>query len=86
MSNLLSRCAMPCNYAVISWLEEQHPGQMGVNVVITDYFDFDPAKFPFVKTVVLLNRKLVQNMREIICNQDEGEVGDGLCGDALSHS
>ncbi|KAE8752855.1 hypothetical protein FOCC_FOCC000199 [Frankliniella occidentalis] len=61
LSNLLNRCAAPCNYAIISWLEQQHPGGKGVNVVITDYFDFDPSKFPFVKTVVLLNRKLVHN-------------------------
>lgn len=57
LSNLLNKCAAPCNYSIITWLEQQQPGETGINVVITDYFDFDPAKFPFVKTVVLLNRK-----------------------------
>ncbi|KAK3919504.1 PI-PLC X domain-containing protein 3 [Frankliniella fusca] len=60
LSNLLDKCAAPCNYAIISWLNQQHPGQKGVNVVITDFFDFDPVKFPFVKTIVLLNYKLIQ--------------------------
>lgn len=57
LSNLLNKCAAPCNYFIISWLKEQQPGEKGVNVVITDFFDFDLAEFPFVKTVVLLNRK-----------------------------
>lgn len=64
LSNLLNRCAAPCNYAIIPWLEKQQPGRMGVNVVITDYYDFDPAKFPFIKTVVLLNRKFVLQSRD----------------------
>lgn len=72
LSNLLNRCAAPCNYAIISWLEQQKPGQRGVNVVITDYFDFDLAKFPFVKTVVLLNHKFMLDCPEAhIAGDDE---------------
>ncbi|RZF43299.1 hypothetical protein LSTR_LSTR001560 [Laodelphax striatellus] len=55
-SSLKSTCAPDCRRAVLPWLNMQHPGINGVNVVIADFIDFNDGEFS--KTVIALNDKL----------------------------
>ncbi|XP_069698343.1 PI-PLC X domain-containing protein 3 isoform X1 [Periplaneta americana] len=57
-STLEKKCAEPCNKAVIPWLQKQHSGSMGVNVVICDFVQMEGINF--CKTVVQLNAKLLE--------------------------
>ncbi|XP_039280469.1 PI-PLC X domain-containing protein 2 isoform X4 [Nilaparvata lugens] len=41
LSSLKNTCAIECRRATLPWLNLQHPGVQGVNVVISDFIDFN---------------------------------------------
>lgn len=57
--NLESKCGIPCNRAIIPWLEKQSPGEKGINIVIADFINM--YNFPYSKTIIQLNAKLLHH-------------------------
>ncbi|PSN46492.1 PI-PLC X domain-containing protein 3, partial [Blattella germanica] len=58
-STLEKKCAIPCNHAIIPWLQKQRPGSKGINVVICDFVKMKGINF--CKTVVQLNATLLDD-------------------------
>ncbi|KAJ9584898.1 hypothetical protein L9F63_020753, partial [Diploptera punctata] len=56
-SSLKKKCARPCNQAMVPWLQKQHPGSKGINVVICDFIGM--KEISFCKTIVQLNASLI---------------------------
>ncbi|PSN32955.1 hypothetical protein C0J52_27537, partial [Blattella germanica] len=44
-STLEKKCAIPCNHAIIPWLQKQRPGSKGINVVICDFVKMEGINF-----------------------------------------
>ena len=60
-SSLEEKCGKPCNKAIIPWLQKEHPGPKGVNIVISDFIKME--NIPFCKTVIQLNASLLQEVK-----------------------
>lgn len=60
-SSLETKCAEPCNHAIIPWLQKQKPGSKGINIVISDFIKM--RNVPFCKTVIQLNASLLDEIK-----------------------
>jgi hypothetical protein len=57
LSCLKNQCLVPLEKEKYKWLKNQRPGPDGVNIVISDFVDYDDGTFS--KAVIGLNRKLL---------------------------
>lgn len=57
---LRDKCVVPLEKPKYDWLNQQTPGNGGLNIVISDFVDHGDYQFP--KEVINLNAKLLRNL------------------------